>query len=211
MRAIELQPQIQSASDILCQAKTSYLHGNYDEAIALFQKLVSGPDPKAEAFRGLGFALHAVGKPAEALRVFERGLVVKRGDAELHFGRAVALQSLGESLKAIQEFEEVLKLNPNHVTAKKYLQTALAQHTRDLFKQGNFIWAEEMINRQLENDPKCADALALSVEFNVQMANYEDAKRNFRVLSESKPDHPAIADLAVKLGLVQHRERGWLY
>jgi len=206
-----MQSQSLQTADLLNQAKTSYLKGQFDEAIPLFQKLVAGPNPKPEAFRGLGFSLHATGKPGEAAKVFDRGIQVSRDDAELHFGKAVALQSLGESLKAIQEFETVLKLNPNHTTAKKYLQTALAQHTKELFAQGNFIWAEEMINRQLENDPKCADALALSVEFNVQMSNYDDAKRNFRVLSESKPDHPAIADLAMKLGLVKHRERGWLY
>lgn len=206
-----MQSQSLQTADLLNQAKIAYLKGQFEEAVPLFQKLVSAANPNPEAFRGLGFSLHAIGKPSEAAKVFDRGLQLSRDDAELHFGKAVALQSIGESLKAIHEFELVLKLNPNHTTAKKYLQTALAQHTKELFAQGNFIWAEEMINRQLENDPKCADALALSIEFDVQMSNYEAAKHNFRILSESKPDHPAINDLAMKLGLVKHRERGWLY
>lgn len=199
------------AHNLLTEAKTLFLQGNYEMAIPSFQRLVNGANPCSESFRGLGFALQAVGKPAEALRVFEKGLITFREDAELHFGRAIVLQSMGQSLKAIQAFEDVLKANPQHKTAHKFLQTALAQHTRELMAQGNFIWAEEMIHRQLAYDPKCPDALALSVEFDLKMAKYDEAKRSYRILAESKPDHPAVRDLAARLGLGDQRERGWLY
>lgn len=193
------------------QGKELFQSQQFDQAVEKFRCSLEHDPNNTEAILGLGFALHATNQPEQARKVFEDGLKLSFNQPELHFGHGLALMETGDPYRAINEFKRTLELNPNHPLATKMLQKALQIHTRELMAAGNFNWAEQAIQNQLELDPHCSDALAQLTEFKHKMAEYEDAKRHFRILTESKPDHPAIPDLAKLLGLIKHRERGWLY
>jgi hypothetical protein len=68
-----------------------------------------------------------------------------------------------------------------------------------------------MIEDQLALNEHAPDALAQMIQLKNRLSEYDEAKRLFRLLNETKPDYPGIYDLAKMLGLVKHRERGWLY
>ncbi|ARU42293.1 hypothetical protein CCB80_14525 [Armatimonadetes bacterium Uphvl-Ar1] len=199
------------SSQLLERGKSLFKSNQFSEAATAFQQVVEIDPSNTEAIIGLAFALHATSQSAEALQVFEKGIKLSFNQPELHFGHGLALMETGDPYRAINEFKRTLELNPNHPLATKMLQKALQIHTRELMAAGNFNWAEQAIQNQLELDPHCSDALAQLTEFKHKMAEYEEAKRHFRILTESKPDHPAIPDLAKLLGLIKHRERGWLY
>ncbi|MBA4292112.1 hypothetical protein C0431_04000 [bacterium] len=198
-------------ASLLDQGKKLFQSQQFDQAIEKFRHAHEIDPSNTEAILGLGFALHATNQPEQARRAFEDGLKLSFNQPELHFGHGLTLMETNDPFRAINEFKRTLELNPNHPLAPKMLQKALQIHTRELMAAGNFNWAEQAIQNQLELDPHCSDALAQLTEFKHKMAEYEDAKRHFRILTESKPDHPAIPDLAKLLGLIKHRERGWLY
>lgn len=198
-------------TSLLDQGKTYFQNHQFDQATEAFHKVLKLDPNNTEAILGLGFALHACNRPDQARKAFEDGLRLSFNQPELHFGHGLALMETGDAYRAINEFKRTLELNPKHPLATKMLQKALQIHTKELMVAGNFNWAEQAIQNQLDLDPHCSDALAQLTEFKHKMAEYEEAKRHFRILTESKPDHPAIPDLAKLLGLIKHRERGWLY
>jgi tetratricopeptide (TPR) repeat protein len=194
----------------LDHAKSLLFNGQFDLAINAFRDSLN-QQPCLDAHIGLGFALHAAKRTREACAAFESGLRDFPDQAELHFGHGIALADLGDDYRAIEELKRGLELNPQHPQATLALKLALQRHTKELLTAKNFVWVESLIEHQLRLDPKCADALAQKAEWQHQMGEYEQAKRTFRTLAESKPDHPALADLAKKHGLEKQRERGWLY
>lgn len=198
-------------TSLLDQGKTYFQNHQFDQATEAFHEVLKLDPNNAEAILGLGFALHASNRPDQARKAFEDGLRISFNQPELHFGHGLSLMETGDAFRAINEFKRTLELNPKHPLAIKMLQKALQIHTKELMAAGNFNWAEQAIQNQLELDPHCSDALAQLTEFKHKMAEYEEANRHFRILTESKPDHPAIPDLAKLLGLIKHRERGWLY
>ena len=200
-----------STQSCLVEGKQLFQAGNYSEAITKFEKAIEESSNKVDSYLGLGFALHAVGEPEKAVNAFQEGLSIDPNIAELHFGHGLALMESGDPYRAIRELKRTLELAPEHPLCGKMLQKALQLHTQNLLKSGNFTWAEKMIKDQLDLDEHCPDALALLIELKNMVSEYGEARRLFRQLNETKPDHPALPDLAMKLGLVKHRERGWLY
>ncbi len=195
----------------LAQAKDLFHHGDFAKAVLSFRQAhIEAPD-SIEAILGLGFALHASDRANEAIVVFQQGINHCPNHAELHFGYGLSLMTTGDEYRAIREFKRTLELEPKHPLCPALLMKALRIHTDHLLKEGNFVWAEQMIESQLSLDEHSPDALAQLIQLKNRLAEYDEAKRLFRVLNESKPDYPGIQDLAKVLGLIRHRERGWLY
>lgn len=195
----------------LAEAKASFAHGDFEKAVLGFRAVTDQVPDCLEAILGLGFALHACDRADEAIAVFREGLILCPNHAELHFGLGLSLMTAGDEYRAIREFKRTLELVPHHRLCPAMLMKALRIHTNYLLKEGNFIWAEQMIDDQLALDEHDPDALAQMVQLKNRLAEYDEAKRYFRVLNENKPDYPGIHDLAKTLGLIKHRERGWLY
>lgn len=199
------------SATLIIQGKDYFQTQQFDQAVEAFRQAVDAEPSNTEAILGLAFALHASNQPEKALEVFKDGLKLSFDQPELHFGHGLALMETGDPFRAINEFKRTLELNPNHPIATQMLQKALRIHTKDLMATGNLNWVEQSIQDQLTIDPHCSDALAQLAEFKHRMAEYDEAKRLFQSLVDAKPDHPAIPDLARLLGLIKHRERGWLY
>lgn len=200
-----------SAPSCLVEGKRLFQVGDYSMAIDKFEKAIEESANKVDSYLGLGFALHAIGKSSQAVCAFREGLAINPNVAELHFGHGLALMESGDPYRAIREFKRTLELSPQHPLCRQMLRKALQLHTKELLASGNVNWAEQMIQDQLELDEHCCDALAQMIELKNMMSEYGEARRLFRQLNETKPDHPAIPDLAKLLGLIKHRERGWLY
>lgn len=195
----------------LADAKTLFLNGKYEESIVAFHKVLEKFPACIDGILGLGFALHAANRAPDSIEVFQNGLNRSPNHPELHFGYGLALMTIGDEYRAIREFKRTLELESDHLLCKGLLMKALRIHTDQLLSEGNFIWAEQMIESQLELDEHSPDALAQLIQLKNKLSEYDEAKRLFRVLNEKKPDYPGMYDLAQTLGLVKHRERGWLY
>lgn len=196
--------------DDLIEGKQLFSERRFQEALPFFAQAIKD-NPCPDSFRGHGFCLLSLNRPDEARSAFQRGLKQCGPDAELLFGLAMAEHACGEHQRAITALEKTLALDPEHQAARSCAEKMMADCTRRYLKEGKLLWAEDMIRRRLELDPHCADALATKIELEAKLGRHGDAKRTFRILAESAPHHPAIFDLARKLGLERQRERGFLY
>lgn len=199
------------ATQHIAQGKHFLNARQFRPAVESFRAAVDLAPRSVEPLMGLGFALHASGNPGAALCAFQEALTINPNQAELHFGHGLALMETGDPYRAIREFKRTLELAPEHRVCRDMLKKALVLHTKELFEQKNFVWAEQMIQDQLELDEHDPDALAQMVDLKFRMTEYEEAKRLFRDLAEHKPDYPGLVELADKLGLRRQKERGWLY
>ena len=64
-----------------------------------------------------GFALLALGQPAQALADFDGVLAGEARNDEATFGRGSCLVALGRGSEAAEAFEVLLARSPNHVSA----------------------------------------------------------------------------------------------
>ena len=196
------------ATGFVTEGKKQFQLGNYELAVAHFESALNHGESCMEAHMGMGFSFHALGRSHQAIDSFNKSIAIDPNFAETHFGLGLALMAADDPYRAIREFKATLKLNPHHPLCLKMLQKALQLHTKDLLTEKNVLWAEQCIKDQLEIDEHCLDALAQLIELKFQMAEYGEARRHFLYLRETRPDHPALFELAEMIGIDQEKRSG---
>ena len=76
----------------------------------------------AEAHNNLGLAYREEGKLEEAIRHYQRALVLRPDDAEAHYNLAEALLQLGRRDEATAHLTEALRIKPDYSEAKRELE-----------------------------------------------------------------------------------------
>jgi len=97
--------------------------GRLDEAITYCSKAIKKDPTFVNARIFLGYALVKKGKLVEAKNVYSQILTMTPFDAEIHVRLGKVLLKLGEKDQAIIRFREALRINPNHVRARKQLRS----------------------------------------------------------------------------------------
>lgn len=117
-RAIELSPGYGRAHGDL--AVVLARQKDFPGAIKHFQAaLALGADDPARVHNGLGTALEAVGKMAEAAREYQRALETDPGYIRAHYNLARLLFDRGAVLEAQQHLDEALRLDPRYQPARQ--------------------------------------------------------------------------------------------
>jgi tetratricopeptide (TPR) repeat protein len=101
--------------------------GNYQEAIAHFNKALKINPGYAKAHNNLGTVLAAQGKTDEAIKHFGMALYINPGYAAAHSNVGAALAGRDELEKAIVHFREALRLKPNYAKVHSNLGAALVR------------------------------------------------------------------------------------
>jgi tetratricopeptide (TPR) repeat protein len=99
------------------RGQVEYLRGNYDSAVALFEKTCAAY-PASTGFQDLGKAYVAAGRLEDGIKMYEKALM--RFDREkainvewgvlLHYDAGVAYEAAGMTNKAIQQYETFLNI-----------------------------------------------------------------------------------------------------
>ena len=103
-------PRVQTASAALDG-------GRVDEAIALFQALVDERPDNVEVRVDLGLALQQAGKIPAARRALEQATMLDKQSVSARVALGTLLLREGTPAEAVPLFNEVLAINPHHVTA----------------------------------------------------------------------------------------------
>ena len=116
---------------LLDRAKAADRSGRREEAIKLYQRVLTLDPTNASVMCLLGIALAETGDPANAIRQFENGLRIEPEEAALWLNRGGALSSLGYNDEAITSFDRVIALRPNN-------EVGYIQRAGTLWRMGRF-------------------------------------------------------------------------
>jgi tetratricopeptide (TPR) repeat protein len=102
----------------LSQARERWLHGNYEEALALYQKLSRTGGQRVPAILGLSRALQSKGEYGNALNTIEAAVAEQPGQPDLEARRAELLYLRGRLEESFRAAEKVLQARPEHFLAR---------------------------------------------------------------------------------------------
>jgi tetratricopeptide (TPR) repeat protein len=103
--------------DYFTQGNTSFSAGDYESAIAAYDKVLEIKPDDHEAWFKRGVALGHLSRNEEAITAFDEVLKLKPENYEAWYNRGLALESIGKYQEAIASYEEVLKLKPDDIEA----------------------------------------------------------------------------------------------
>ena len=104
-------------SDWMAKGKTEIEIGQFEEALASFEKALELDAEDAAAWRNRGFALGNLGRNEEALASFEKTLELNAKYGAAWHGQGVALGGLGRYDEALVPYEKAVELNPEDAEA----------------------------------------------------------------------------------------------
>ena len=101
----------------LAEGNTYYSHGDYQEALVVYEQAI-GIDPRfALAYSRKGHTLSALGNPEEALIAYEQAIDLDSNIPSAYYGKGQALFTLERYHEALVAYERALRLDSNHIPA----------------------------------------------------------------------------------------------
>jgi tetratricopeptide (TPR) repeat protein len=113
-----LPPLTLAEGTTLKDARVRLLHGNYEEARALYEELAKDAKTRAPATIGLSRVMQSKGEYEKALEVLDAALKDNAKDANLHARRAEVLYLRGRWEEAEKAANEALQITKDHFLAR---------------------------------------------------------------------------------------------
>jgi len=118
--------------------KSYYNDGNYDEALAHFDKALEIDSSLSHVWNERGLCLKDMGKYEDAVKSFEKALEISPNDEEYLFDYGEVLEILGILLRqrkflesAIKTFARVTEINPNNTSAWNHMGICIKESGRE--------------------------------------------------------------------------------
>ncbi|MFL5342263.1 MAG: tetratricopeptide repeat protein, partial [Gemmataceae bacterium] len=162
-----------AAEPSLKEARTRWLHGNYDEARTAYESLVKAPTASPAAFIGLSRCHESVGEYDQALEVLAGALKSNPDDADLLARQAELLHFRGRWDEAEKAAGRALKQKPEHFLAR-WVRAALYRDRGETEKADlEFRWFVRTYTERsnADKDVKDPEDLALVGRAGVENAN----------------------------------------
>ncbi|MFT5711169.1 MAG: putative PEP-CTERM system TPR-repeat lipoprotein [Halioglobus sp.] len=172
-----------NADVLLLQASAAARKGEHDAAVALAQKAYSQLPVRATL---LALALHksAAGDSASALQLYQQWVDDNPGDVPVRLVMAETLAGANKMADAISYYEQVIKIDPDNVTALNNL----AWHIRDE-NPAKALKAIRHASTLAPDSPDVLDTLAM-VEYGNK--DYVSAQRSIDRALDKKPDNATL-------------------
>ena len=178
----------QPLADPHVMGTVAYHEGDYQAAYDRYRDAVARNPNDAESLSNCGQALVRLGRPAEAVPLFERAIELNGRRWAYHFNLARASGLLSPWDRAIQEYRTALELFPDDPVTEFNL--AMALH-----KTGDEAAAVEHYRRAIDLAPDEADfylALGMSSERLGRAADALVAYRRYVEMAPASPDAPKV-------------------
>jgi tetratricopeptide (TPR) repeat protein len=158
------------ADTSLPEARLRWLHGNYDEARALYEELTKDAKLKSPAAIGVSQCWQSQGEYDKALEVIEKALGDSPKDAALNARHAELLYLRGRWDDAVKAVTKALDENKNQLLARWVRVQVLRDRGETAKAKDEVVWFIRFYN---DNDVKDPDDLLL-----VGLASLEHARWN---------------------------------
>ena len=216
-----LKTQLDDTDALKIVAEFYFNHGYYEEALELYDLLLSNEIVPVEIMQKSGYCLQRIGKNAEALDMYLK-CEMTNPDSEWTLRRiAQCYKLVGNNEKALEYYERLSNLLPNNTSitlnlghcyleAERYEEALKAYFRVDylapnsgkalrplawtLFLTGDYNRSSEYYDKVLEHGPSAADYLNIG-HLNMALKQYRKAEHYYQ-LSKSSPDFGAKKFLA---------------
>ena len=188
--------------------------GNYNEALASFNKAIELDPKDADAYNNRGIAYDNLGNHKQAIKDYNKAIELDPKNAKAYNNRGGAYGDLGNYKQAIKDYDKAIDLDPKYAAA--YYNRGIA--CRNL---GNYKQAINDYNKAIELNPQYARAYTGRGGAYGKLGNYNQAINDYNKAIELNPQYAraytgrgiaydelgnykqAIADIktAAKLGL----------
>ncbi|MBN1569379.1 MAG: tetratricopeptide repeat protein [Acidobacteria bacterium] len=193
---------VSNAETLFYQGIVLYEEKKYEEAVAVFAKLIELDPKNGEAFRRRAMSYFSLKRYREALADYDTAAQFLPEDARVYSGRGSTKKILLKDVKgAMADFGTALELNPRH---------AGVYSTRGDLKldQNDIAGAEQDCRKSLELDPDYTNALNCMGRINIKRRQYKEAIEHFSKAVEMDPQfHIGFHNRAVALNLMGDREQ----
>jgi len=181
---------VEDASDLLGQAVRLHQQGRFDQAQALYRRVLAINPRQFDALHLLGVVERQRGHAGRAVELIEEALRVDPQQARAHCNLGAALQDLGRTDDALASYEAALRLDPAY---------ALAWDNRGntLRRLGRLAEALDSYERALGIHPGLADAWCHRAIALHDLGRHADAVAS---AEQALAARPAYADAYVALG-----------
>jgi tetratricopeptide (TPR) repeat protein len=155
------------------EARKRWLHGNYEEALALYQGLAKEGGQKVAALLGMSRCWQSKGEYDKALGVIEAAIPENPAQPDLQARRAELLYLRGCASEALQAAEKALAAKPEHFLAR-WIRAQIFRDRADLKQADNELrWFVRTYTDRSNKDDDIKDPDELLV---VGLAGTENAR-----------------------------------
>lgn len=185
-----------SAAAICREAEQLADAGEYETAVARYNEAIRLAPSDTEAFLGRGNALRSLpGRHRDAIRDFDRVLVLNPRHEEALYLRALEWMMLGEKQHTIEDCSRLLRLYPAHLDAL-YLRANMY----DVLDFPDSAAADYSRAVEMAPESERSNALMLRADFHRNRGNLELAVADFDAVLLAGPDRfPALIGRAESL------------
>ncbi|MDX3639666.1 tetratricopeptide repeat protein [Streptomyces sp. MB09-02B] len=160
--------------------------GEYDRALAEYDRAVALDPESADAYQGRGITRRRLGAHAAALADVDRADALRPGTAHTLGVRGDILHAMGRYEEAVAAFDRVLDLDPAH-------RLAMASRGQSRHHLGDDEGALADFDRALENDPEYLWALVHRAELYLDQNRPDEAFADLDRAVRIAPDSAWIA------------------
>jgi len=178
-----LLPALLSAEDYFLRGNAHYEAGQYQEALAAYNRALELRPDDPDTLNNRGITLGHLGRHEEALADYNRSLDLRRDDPATLTNRGVTLRHLERYEEALADHNRSLELRPDD-------PDTLTNRGNSLYHLRRYEEALAEHNRSLELRPDHPETLSNRGATLHQLGRYEEALADYNRVLELWPDHP---------------------
>lgn len=181
------------ASDYYQDGLRQFGTGNYQQAIAYFDKAIQLQPRYAEAYNDRGLAYSKLGQHQEAIQDFNQVIQIKPNDPKAYNNRGQEYGNTGQQNRAFDDYSKAIAIDPKYADA-------YANRGEVYSARGEDEKAVQDYDQAVKNNPKHTKAYYGRAQSNNKLNRFEQAIVDFNKVIQIKPDYaPAYSN------------RGWAY
>ena len=166
-------------------AAVHYRSGNFEDAKAIYQRVLKEDSNNGDALHFLGLADFSLQNYPAALTSITKAIAIYPNLAPLHSNLGSVLRKIGRISEALESYDQAITLNPKY--AKAHLNRGVL-----LREQGLYSEALASLNHALELDPNDADIFDNYGNALRDLGKFNEAVAMFDYGISLNPDSPEI-------------------
>ena len=127
-KTVAAEEKTAAVSSALTNGDKSLQTGDFNAAIAFYEKAIAKDPESGEALNGLGRAYYELARYQEAITVLDHALSLRTNYSAAYLNRGCSYAKLNQNEKAVADFNRAIQLKPDYAEAYLYRGNAYGQY-----------------------------------------------------------------------------------